>query len=147
MANAEPWKNKIIKNRFSGLLLLLFIVGLYVFQNKTVIPFVERIVESDLFDADTTQLDGKDRTRIAFAQCNDFVQENLDSDQPVQFSAGDYKSWDLASGRYLIRSYVITQNDPGKEIRMNYACNVQFQGGDDMDHDNWKLQGLQLQDM
>lgn len=147
MASEAPPTKKFGKSKISGLLLILFIVGLYLFQNKAVMPFVEGVVQSDMFDADTSALEGKDRARIALSQCNDFVQEDLGNEHPLQFSGEDYKSWELASGRYLISSYVLQQDESGKQVRKNYACNVQFKGGDDMDHANWELQGMELHDM
>ncbi len=147
MASAAPPTRKVGgKTKASGLLLILFIVGLYLLQNKAVMPFVEGVVQSDVFEADTSALEGKDRTRIAFTQCNDFVQEDLGPDSAVQFAGEEYKSWELASGRYLISSYVLQHDASGKQVRKNYACNVQFSGGDDMDHANWKLLGMELQD-
>lgn len=147
MASAAPPTRKFGgKTKASGLLLILFIVGLYFVQNKAVMPFVEGIVQSDAFEADTSALEGKDRTRIAFTQCNDFLQEDVGPDSALQFAGEDYKSWELASGRYLISSYVLQQDASGKQVRKNYACNVQFSGGDDTDHANWKLLGMDLQD-
>ena len=147
MASAAPPTRKFGgKSKTSGLLLILFIVGLYLLQNKAVMPFVEGVVQSDMFDADTSELEGKDRGRIAFTQCNDFIQEDLGSGSAVQFAGEEFKSWELASGRYLISSYVLQQDESGKQVRKTYACNVQFSGGDDMDHANWKLLGMELQD-
>lgn len=147
MASAAPSRGKFGNRKFSGLLLILFIVGLYFFQNKAVMPFVEGVIESDAFDADTSELDAKDRTRIAYGHCNTFVQDDLGSDRTIQFAGDDYKSWELASGKYLISSFVLEQDESGKQGRRTYACNVQFTGGDDMDHANWKLLGLEMSDL
>lgn len=57
------------KSKLSGLLLVLFIVGLYLVQNNAVKPFVEKVVQSNVFDADISALEGKDRGRVALSQC------------------------------------------------------------------------------
>ncbi len=145
MASTAPPGRRFGK-KTSGLLLILFIVGIYVLQNKAVMPFVESVVESDLFDADTSELEGKDRGRVAFSQCNDFILADRGNNGPIQFAGEDYRSWELASGRYLISSHILQTDESGKRERKNYACNVQFTGGDEADRANWKLLGLDLQD-
>jgi|APFre7841882724_1041349.scaffolds.fasta_scaffold152886_2 hypothetical protein len=146
MASTAPSNKKFGKSKFSALLLILFIVGLYFFQNKAVLPFVEGVVESDLFEADTSELAGKDRSRIALTQCNEFVKDDLGSDLPLQFGE-ESKTWELAAGRYLVSSSVTEHDEAGKQIRRNFACNVQFTGGDDMDRSNWSLQGLEMREL
>ena len=147
MASAAPSGAKFGSRKLSGLLLILFVVGLYFFQNKAVMPFVEGVVESSAFDGDTSELDAKDRARIAFGQCNTFVQDEFGSDHSLQFAGEDYKSWELAAGRYLISSFVLDQDTSGKQTKRSFACNVQFSGGDDADHANWKLIGLEMSEL
>lgn len=135
---------KLKKSRISGVLLLLFIAALYVFQNKAVLPFVEGVVESDLFLADTSELDNKNRESLAALQCNDFVREALDESRSIEFANRDGKAWQLSSGRYLVRSHLTQTDDSGDLVQKNFACNVEFVGGDDTDHRNWSLQGLEI---
>lgn len=147
MASAAPSGSKFGSRKLSGLLLVFFVVGLYFFQNKAVMPFVEGVVESSAFDRDTSELDSKDRAPIAFSQCNAFVQDDLGSDRTIQFAGEDYKSWELAAGRYLISSFVFDLDPSGKQVKRSFACNVQFSGGDDTDHANWKLLGLEMSEL
>jgi len=42
---------------------------------------------------------------------------------------------------------VLEQDEAGKQVRKNFACNVQYTGGDEMDQDNWTLQGLDIRDI
>ena len=145
MASAVPPSGKP-RMKYSGLLLVAFIVGLYFFQNKAVMPFVEGVVESDAFDTSSDELAGKDLSQVALSHCVEFVRDNLGLDRILQFGSGDSKAWEIAAGRYLVSSYVIEQDESGKQVRKNFACNVQYSGGDEMDQDNWSLQGLDLRD-
>lgn len=139
-----PKIEKLKKSRISGVLLLLFVAGLYIFQNKAVLPFVEGVVESDLFMADTNELDNKNRESLAALQCNDFVREELDESHAIEFANHDFKAWELSGGRYLVRSHLTEMDESGPPVRKRYACNVQFVGGDDTDHRNWSLQGIEI---
>ena len=147
MASTPPPDRKFSKSKASGLLLILFIVGLYLLQNKAIVPFVEKVARSDAFDTDSSELTGKDRQQAALNQCIELVRAELSSDRPLQFAANDYKAWEVANGRYLISSYVLEQDPSGKELRRNYACNIQYTGGDDTNANSWSLQGLELRDM
>lgn len=147
MASAVPPSRKPGFGKLSGLLLIAFIVGLYFFQNKAVMPFVEQVVESDAFDADTAEVTDKDRSELALTHCVEFVRENLGLDHILQFRTDESKAWEIASGRYLISSYVLEQDDSGKQVRKNFACNVQYKGGDETDQSNWALQGLDVRDL
>jgi hypothetical protein len=147
MASAVPPNQKPRINKFSGVLLIAFIVGLYFFQNKAVMPFVEGVVESDAFDSTTSEVTEKDRSALALTHCVEFVRDNLGLDHILQFGNDDSKAWEVASGRYLVSSYVLEQDEAGKQVRKNFACNVQYTGGDEMDQGNWTLQGLDIRDI
>jgi len=145
MASAVPPSRKP-HVKYSGLLLIAFIVGLYFFQNKAVMPFVEGVVESDAFDASPGEIVEKDRSQIALSHCVEFVREDLGLDHVLQFGTEESKAWEVSSGRYLVSSYVIEQDEAGKQVRKNFACNVQYTGGDEMDQSNWTLQGLDIRE-
>jgi hypothetical protein len=147
MASAVPPSRKTGVGKFSGLILIAFIVGLYFFQNKAVMPFVEGVVQSDAFDADTSDIADKDRSKIALTHCVEFVRDNLGLDHILQFGSDESKAWEVTSGRYLVSSYVLEQDESGKQVRKNFACNVQYTGGDEMDQENWTLQGLDVRDL
>jgi hypothetical protein len=147
MASALPPSRKTGFGKFSGLLLIAFIVGLYFFQNKAVMPFVEGVVQSDAFDSEVSDVGAKDRSDIALTHCVEFVRVKLGLDHILQFGSDQSKAWEISSGRYLVTSYVLEQDESGKQVRKNFACNVQYTGGDEMEQDNWSLQGLDVQDI
>jgi hypothetical protein len=147
MASALPPSRKTGFGKFSGLLLIAFIVGLYFFQNKAVMPFVEGVVQSDAFDSEGSDVGAKDRSDIALTHCVEFVRDKLGLDHILQFGSDQSKAWEISSGRYLVTSYVLEQDESGKQVRKNFACNVQYTGGDEMEQDNWSLQGLDVQDI
>jgi len=138
------WLNPAnIKNtRVSGILLVLFIIGLYFLQNKAITPLVENVAKSDLFMEDTSAIGDKDRSKLALLQCNDFVRAELG--ETVTFDSKEFNTWELATGQYLVRSKVTQQDENGNRVQKTFACNVQFSGGDETAHDNWTLKGLEL---
>lgn len=138
---------KIKNSRWSILLLMAFVAGLYVLQNKAVTPFVESVVASDLFEDDTSDLAGRDLSPVAVAQCNTFVRQSLGSERPVEFAANEVKTWELSGGRYLVKSQVSEQDESGSWVRKNFACNVEYTGGADTDLASWDLQGLEIRDL
>lgn len=146
MASTLPFKKRFGKSKWSGLFLILFIVGLYIFQSQAVMPFVESVVESDAFEADTSALGGKDRSELALGQCHEFVKQDLGAERTLQFGDNDFKNWVLGDGRYLISSHVIDVDGSGKQVRRNYACNIQYNGGDDSQPGSWSLNGLEIRD-
>ncbi|WP_045226597.1 hypothetical protein [Methyloterricola oryzae] len=138
---------KIKNSRWSVVLLLAFVAGLYVLQNEAVTPFVESVVASDLFEENTSDLAGRDLTPVAVVQCNEFVRQSLGAEHPVEFSSNDVKTWELSGGRYLVRSQVSEQDESGSWVRKNFACNVEYTGGADSDLASWDLQGLEIRDI
>lgn len=140
------WLNPAnIKNgTISGILLVLFVIGLYVLQNKAITPLVENVAKSDLFVEDTSDIGDKDRSKLALLQCNDFVRAEVGENQTVAFESKDFHTWELGGGQYLVRSHVTEQDESGSKVQKNYACSVQFTGGDDTTHENWTLKGLDI---
>lgn len=139
--------SKVANSKLSPILLILFVAALYAVLSKAIIPFVEQVAKSDLFLEKAAEFEEKDRSSVALLQCNDFVREELGSAKAVQFETHAYKSWEISSGRYLVTSQVTAEDESGKPVRKNYACNVQYQGGDETDHSHWSLQGLELRDL
>jgi hypothetical protein len=133
--------------KYSFILLALFVVGLYVFQNKAVLPFIMNVVESDLFvekEKGDEQL-GKisnERTALALSHCQVFMKDRGQAPQDAVFNSDDYEAWALGNQTYLIKSYVDINRAEKGVARKAFACKIRYTGGDDADSNSWSVQGL-----
>ncbi len=143
---------KLARNKYSLLLLAVYIVALYVLLNKAIVPLVVDVLDSEMFTGDPSQ-SGKvtevhdDRTAMALLQCNRFVREKFDEGVDLRFATADYQSWDIGFGRFLVKSFVDVTESDEPTVRKNYVCEIRHTGGDLSDQDNWELKGLALNDV
>lgn len=135
--------------KYSALLLILFIVSLYFLQNKAIMPFVEKVVESDMFmeddgDSESEQLGSirNDRTDFAFSHCKAAFQEKYGEDIKAEVSVDQYQAWALASKSYLVRSSAKVVGDNGEPTDKAFVCKIQFTGTDASDPDSWTISGV-----
>lgn len=138
--------------KYSVLLLILFIVGLYFLQNKAIMPFVEKVVESDMLMEDSEDGDEElgnirnDRTDFAFAHCKDAFKEQYQPGDKAQLSTDQYQAWALASKTYLVRSPVRVPGEDGGMTDKAFACKIQFTGPDASDPASWTISGIDFDD-
>lgn len=140
-----------MQRKYSVLFLILFIVGLYLLQNKAVMPFVEKVVESDLFleDSDGDEELGSirsDRTDFAFVHCKEAFKEKYQPTDKTELSADQYQAWALASKTYLVRSPVRVPAEGGVMADKAFACKIQFTGPDVGDPASWTISGIDFND-
>ncbi len=143
---------KLLRNKYSLLLLVVYIVALYVILNKAVVPFALSVANSDLFTGDSSQSGEPtqvhdDRTAMALLQCNRFVQDKFDEKATLVFANTAYQAWDLGFERFLVKSQVDVTEPNEATVRKNYVCELKHTDGDLAEHSNWKLQGLSLTDI
>ena len=136
-----------LPKKYSIPLFFLFIIGLYVLQNKVITPLVMKVVESDVFfekDDEAEEL-GKisnERTGFAFVHCKNAMKEENHVPENASFADADYEAWALGGRTYVIRSHVnVTSEDKG-QVDRKYACKIQFSGGDVADLNNWSILGV-----
>ncbi len=143
---------KLVRNKYSLLLLAVYIVALYVILNKAIVPFVLNVLDTEVFTGDPAQ-SGQvtevhdNRTAMALLQCNRFVSEKFDEDVNLTFATAGYHSWDIGFGRFLIKSFVDVAAPGEPSVRKNYVCEIRHTGGDLADQGNWELKGLALNDV
>lgn len=143
---------KFAQNKYSLLLLAVYVVALYVILNKAIIPFVLTVVESDVLTGDVSQ-SGQvteihdNRTQMALLQCNRFVKDKFSDDTALVFANATSHSWDIGYGRFLIKSYVDVTEAGEPTIRKNYVCQIKHTGGNLDEQANWDLSGLALNDV
>lgn len=143
---------KLLRNKYSLLLLMAYVIALYVILNKAVVPFALSVANSELFTGDSSQAGQPmqvhdDRTDIALLQCNRFVQDKLGEKATLVFANTAYQAWDIGFKRFLIKSQVDVTEPNKATVRKNYVCELKHTGDDLAEHSNWKLQGLSLTDI
>ena len=138
------------KSQLSFLLLLVFVAGLYVFQNKAVTPFILKMVNSALLveksddarqPADGDVLDNE-KTRLALAHCNTYLQEQYDINDSTQISNTEHTTWALGDYSYVVRSRFDLLSPSAVQKDKKYICEIKYFGGDDTDYDNWTVSGF-----
>lgn len=137
-----------MRRKYSALLLILFIVALYLFQNKGVIPFVTKVAESDLFFEKDLEEDEElgnirnARTDFAFAHCKSGFKEEFELGEGADLNSSDYEAWALGNRTYLIRSSVRAPDENQKLVDKKYACKIQYTGTEESDPASWTIGGI-----
>ncbi len=136
------------KSQLSFLLLLVFIAGLYVFQNKAVTPFVLKMINSALLmeKTDDVRQPGvaadTEKTRLALVHCNTYFQEHYDLDDSTQISEIEHNTWGLGDYSYVVRSRFDLVSPSEVQKGKKYICKIKYFGGDDTDYENWTVSGF-----
>ena len=133
---------------------ILFIVGLALLllsQYKLVMPFIYKVVASDLFLVQSkdqssqipisTPLSG-----IAFSHCNHYIKSELGSDAVVTFPEKALNAWTLGNYEYLIHGEFGVTDKALKTSTKKYTCRITYNNGDDeeviLDFGNWSIVGV-----
>lgn len=140
-----------MNRKFLPLVFLVGLVALILFQNKAVMPFVEKVASSDLFLVDTEDQGSRlpmstSMTNYAFIQCNKEIRGQVDSEIDITFPPEPLQSWSLGNYKYIINAEIELGSDTGTTFFKKYACQVQYDNGSDqegiMDSDNWSIKGI-----
>lgn len=132
--------------------ILLIIAGLAILllsQYKLIMPFIYKVVSSDLFLVDSkdqasqlpisTPLSG-----IAFMHCNNYIKSELGSDVSVTFPEKPLNAWTLGNYQYLISAEVTITSDTTSTKK--YVCRITYNNGDNeegaLDFENWSIIGM-----
>ncbi|QXP90686.1 hypothetical protein [Methylococcus capsulatus] len=137
-----------MRRNISLLLLVLFIVGLYVLQNKGVTPFVMKVLESDLFDMKEEEEEqlGKvktPRTDFAYLHCKAAMLEDHVVPENSEFLDDKYEAWALGGRNYILRSEVLVDSSQGR-IAQKFVCKLRMTGDDQANPDDWSILGTEL---
>jgi hypothetical protein len=137
--------------KYPILLLIIFLGALLLFQSKVVVPLVKEIAASDFFLTDTetkanSQSIDTQMTEYAFIHCNDYIQNELDSDYTTTFSSTPINAWDIGGYQYVINAEIEISSDTSAPIIKKYVCRIKYDNGSDMEgimnSDNWSVYGL-----
>jgi hypothetical protein len=132
----------------------LFIAGfalLLLSQYKVIMPFIYKVVASDLFLVDSkdqasqlpisTPLSG-----IAFMHCNNHIKSELGPDVTVTFPDKPLNAWTLGNYQFLISADVTISSETAGTSTKKYACRITYNNGDNeegaLDFENWSIVGV-----
>lgn len=133
------------------LIFLAGLVALILFQNKAIMPAVEKIAASDLFledsgDEGSRVATSTNMTNYAFIQCNKEVRNEIDSETNIIFPSEPLQSWTLGNYKYIVNAEIEVSSGDGSSLFKKYACSIQYDEGSNlesvMDSDNWTILGI-----
>jgi len=81
----------------------------------------------------------------AFTRCEEYVLGRLKAPSTARFSLRDAHVVAVTSDTYAVRSHVDSENEFGVQVRTNFRCEVQFNGGEPTNEDSWTLVSLSLE--
>ena len=137
--------------KYRGLIFILCFTALLLNQYKLVMPFVYKIIASDLFlvnsNDQASQLPiSTPLTNIAFHYCNDFIKTDLGPETTVNFPDKPINAWTLGNYQYLISAEITITGTDAVATAKKYACRITYNNGDDQaginDVSNWSIIGV-----
>ena len=134
--------------------ILIFIVGLttlLLVQKEIIMPFVYKVVQSDLFLVDSKDQGGQSPistplTGLAYKYCNSQIKSKLGSDVSINFPEKPLNVWSLGNYQYVVNGeFDITSTTTGT-VTKKYVCRINYKNGDNeegsLDFTNWSIDGL-----
>jgi hypothetical protein len=133
------------------MLLLIAGLGLLIYtQQKIVMPFVYKVVSSDLF-----LVESKDRgsriaistplTDLAFKHCNTYIKSEI-GDAPVKLAEKPINVWSLGGYQFVVNGEITNNKNAAAPVLQKYVCRITYSNGDNTDgvneFANWNIDGL-----
>jgi len=137
--------------KYSILIFIVALTTLLLVQKEVVMPFVYKIIQSDLFLVDSNDQGGQDSistplTALAFNHCNGYIKSKLNSDTSASFPEKPINAWSLGNYQYVINAEIELTNATTGTSTKKYACRINYKNGDDqegiIDPANWSIEGL-----
>lgn len=120
-------------------------------QKHVVMPFVYKIVQSDLFLVDSKDQGGQSSistplTELAFSHCNNYIKTKLNPDTSINFPKSPLNAWSLGNYQFVINAEIdITSTSTGTTPK-KYICRINYKNGDNTEGasniENWSIEGL-----
>lgn len=135
--------------KYSILILIIGLTALLLAQKKIVMPFVYKVVQSDLFLVESKDQGGQTPistplTKLAFLHCNNYIKSKLEPNSSVSFHDKALNAWSLGNYRYIINGEIDITNT--STITKKYVCRINYKNGDNeegaIDFANWSIEGL-----
>lgn len=114
-------------------------------------PFVYKVVQSDLFLIDSKDQGGQTPistplTGLAFAHCNSYIKSKLGPDVSINFPEKPLNAWSLGNYQYVINAEIDITSPTASTVAKKYVCRINYKNGDNeegsLDFNNWSIEGL-----
>jgi hypothetical protein len=134
--------------------IIIFVAGLAILllvQSKVIMPFVYKVIQSDLFLVDSKDQGGQapittPLTGLAFNHCNGQIKSNLGPDVVISFPEKPLNAWSLGNYQYVINGEIDITSATTSTTTKKYVCRITYKNGDDIegaiDFTNWSIEGL-----
>lgn len=137
--------------KYSLLIFIASLATLLLIQKELVMPFVYKVVQSDLFLVDSNDPGGQSPistplTELAYTHCNNHIKSKLGPDVSINFPAKPLNAWSLGNYQYVINGEMnVTSNTQNADTK-KYVCRINYKNGDNakgsVDFANWSIEGL-----
>lgn len=136
-----------MKKLIKPLLGILFLIGLIFFQRESVMPFVYKVIQSDLFLEDSDDLGdtiaiNNFMTNYAHKYCNIHIKKDYGNKFALTLAEKPINTWNIGNHDYVVNGEIIIQSKSKQPLIKKYACRIKHAGGDPNNFDNWSLGGI-----
>jgi hypothetical protein len=137
--------------KYSILIIIIGLAALLLIQGKVIMPFVYKVIQSDLFLVDSKDQGGQNPistplTELAFKHCNSYIKSKLGPDVSINFHEKPLNAWSLGNYQYVINGEIDITTATAATTSKKYACRINYKNGDNdegaSDFANWSIEGL-----
>jgi hypothetical protein len=137
--------------KYSILIFIISLGALLIFQKEVVMPFVYRVIQSDLFLVESKDQGGQTSistplTGLAYKHCNTHIKSQLGPDVSISFPEKPLNAWSLGNYQYVINAEIDITSATASTISKKYVCRITYKNGDNeegsLDFANWSIEGL-----
>ncbi len=137
--------------KYSILIFIVSLGALLVFQKEVVMPFVYKVVQSDLFLVESKDQGGQTPistplTGLAYKHCNSYIKSKLGPDASLSFPDKPLNAWSLGNYQYVINAEIDITSATASTVTKKYVCRITYKNGDNeegsLDFANWSIEGL-----
>ncbi|MBL6985990.1 MAG: hypothetical protein ISR72_02905 [Methylobacter sp.] len=137
--------------KYSILIFIVCLTTLILIQQKVIMPFVYKVIQSDLFLVDSKDQGGQlsittPLTGIAFMHCNNYIKSKLGPDVSISFAEKPLNAWSLGNYQYVINAEFDITSPTESTITKKYVCRINYKNGSNdegsLDFSNWSIEGL-----
>ena len=137
--------------KFSIIIFLVSLIALLLVQKELVMPFVYKVVQSDLFLVDSKDQGSQKPitsalTELAFKHCNSYIKSKLGPDASISFHEKPLNAWSLGNYQYVINGEIDITSATASTVTKKYVCRINYKNGDNdegsLDYSNWSIEGL-----
>ncbi len=137
--------------KYSILIFIVSLGALLLFQKEVVMPFVYKVVQSDLFLVESKDQGGQiaistPLTGLAYKHCNNYIKSKLGPDVSINFPEKPLNAWSLGNYQYVINGEIDITSATASTTARKYVCRITYKNGDNeegsLDFANWSIEGL-----